>query len=158
MVHLARGTYHQSEISFDNSITQAPPDKLDSIYYNLGKSRLPLGKLEMALEAFQKAEEYRCPNEDLSYLLGITWMELGDFTNSEINLKKAASLYDNGLVRYKLGLLYLQQSKTELAYQELNEALNYEQGYDLQTHFTLARCLSDLGEIEQAVAPVAPDA
>lgn len=86
-----------------------------NVMYYLGRMDLMEGKIDAAIHALTVAES-RPPFPDTAYYLGYAYLEKGEFALAEKCLLKAAQLVPGDpIVRYRLGVLYQKEGRTQKA-------------------------------------------
>ncbi len=130
------------------------PKKAKIVNINqLIKKALSLQSQGRKLEA-SKYYEYFITNGIRDYRVfsnyGIFLNEIGKYSESELNLKKAISLnpkYANAY--YNLGVLFISQGKLEKAELELKKAIKLKSDFAI-AHYNLGYIMQDLGRLKEA--------
>lgn len=123
-------------------------------YIAEGKNRLMAGRLEQAVEAFQQAMLIGTPDRDILYLLGASWVELGEFARAEWMLSiLIADVPGHARAHYMLSLIYRELGRWDEATEALKKAVDADPTH-ADACYGLANCLSldaDL-DLKQAAA------
>lgn len=90
------------------------------MYYYLALSYCREKQFYRALTCFKSAVFYGLQSYLLFYNLGVIYIEIGDFTNSEYNLKKSIALNPSYSKSYiNLAYIYLTKGDSKLAYRTI---------------------------------------
>ena len=118
-------------------------DKIKSeVYGNLGALFRKRGNISEAANFYEKSIEKNLANTESHYYLGVCYVILDRFTESEKEYKKALQLNpDNKLVWMDLGTLFLLYSK--------DYGLKQDRGEEGTFYYEIGNNLSDNGDIEE---------
>lgn len=122
-----------------------------NLYFNLGIVYEKTKRLELAVQAYQKAIGINPEETDYYYNLGLTYIDLGEFDKAITAFEKVISIDTKDANSYfNLGLCYTKKN-------DVIEAINYFtqtielNPHDVFAHFYLANHFKALGQTEIAV-------
>ncbi|WP_445452541.1 ATP-binding protein [Flavobacterium sp. 25HG05S-40] len=127
--------------------------------FSLGTTYFELKKMNDAIETFSKCADafsQLAPSTDYAlcyYYIGLSYMNLEEFSKAEINFDKAQSIYNllkidtSQFLNLQKGILYKNNGKTELATKLFNVIISKDDSKDIFK--TKAEALYQLGTIEE---------
>ena len=151
------GVAYLQQSDLDHAIEQfragllVEPDN-SHLHYDLGLALKLKDNPTAAVPEFQHAEELDAKLPDPPYTLGVLYLQLGRFADSQVELEKATALRpDNGDAWALLGNVYKDNNDQQKAAAALRRAIDLLPNQP-SPHISLAAVLSQQGDAEGAIA------
>ena len=125
------------------------PDNAE-LHYNLGIACEKLGEFEHAERAYLKAIELS-PETDFYYNLGLTYIEMKEFTKAIVPLKHVIDVEpEDANTNFNIGLCFYNIEEYEVAIDYFKKAIELN-NEDVFAHFYLANILKHFGQYDLAI-------
>jgi hypothetical protein len=124
---MARKDYHGAELHYSEAIRIFPDQS--SMYVNLGRARLKLGKISEAIADLRQALEHTPDDAAGHAFLALALLKEDNRTEAEEHLRRAIDIDpDAYLARFNLGILLLNTRRFDEAEEHLSHAVRIDPG------------------------------
>jgi tetratricopeptide (TPR) repeat protein len=155
LVGLGAMTWRQAQVWHDSEGLWRHALSIDGqssfAHNNLGNALADQGRLEEAIDQFQKALQLNPEDADAVYNLGNAWARQGNFEAAAKQLQQALQMNpDNAMAAYDLGNVRARQGRLEEAMGEFEIALRIDPRL-AKAHYNLGSLLTKQGKSDEAV-------